>query len=141
VSAVAVGLGEAEFGLPLERVSAVLRPPPVTRTPWPPPDVVGVAHLRGSLLAVLDLGTRLRAAPAERPGRMVVVSPGGGREPVALLVDRVAGIVETDDAVEAPPPEAAAALPEGWLDGVVRSAEGRLVALLHLDNVLAGEDE
>jgi chemotaxis signal transduction protein len=141
VSAVAVGLGEAEFGLPLERVSAVLRPPPVTRTPWPPPDVVGVAHLRGSLLAVLDLGTRLRAAPAARPGRMVVVSPGGGREPVALLVDRVAGIVETGDAVEAPPPEAAAALPEGWLDGVVRSAEGRLVALLHLDNVLAGEDE
>ncbi len=121
MSAVAVGLGAAEFGLPLERVSAVLRPPPVTRTPFPPPDVVGVVHLRGALLGVLDLGTRLRAAPALRPGRLVVVTPAG-REPVALLVDRVAGIVETDDAVEAPPEEALAALPEGWLDGVVRSA-------------------
>ncbi len=43
--------------------------------------------------------------------------------------------------MEAPPEEALAALPEGWLDGVVRSAEGRLVALLHLDNVLAGVTE
>lgn len=141
MSAVAVGLGGAEFGLPLERVSAVLRPPPVTRTPFPPPDVVGVVHLRGALLGVLDLGTRLRAAPALRPGRLVVVTPGAGREPVALLVDRVAGIVETDDEVEPAPEEALAALPEGWLDGVVRSAEGRLVALLHLDNVLAGVTE
>jgi len=140
VSAVAVRLGPAEFGLPLERVSAVLRPPAVTRTPSPPPDVVGVVHLRGALLGVLDLGTRLGGAPARRPGRLVVVSPGGGGEAVALLVDRVAGIVETDDGVDPPPPEAVAALPEGWLDGVVRAEDGRLVTLLDLDNVLAGVD-
>lgn len=139
MSAVAVRLGPAEFGLPLARVSAVLRPPPVTRTPSPPPDVVGVVHLRGALLGVLDLGTRLGGAPARRPGRLVVVSPRGG-EAVALLVDRVAGIVETDDEVDPPPPEALAALPEGWLDGVVRAEDGRLVTLLDLDNVLAGVD-
>lgn len=141
MSAVAVRLGGAHFGLPLERVSAVLRPPPVTRAPFPPPDVVGVVHLRGALLGVLDLGTRLRGDPAVRPGRLVVVSPAAGGEAVALLVDRVAGIVETDEEVDPPPPEAVAGLPEGWLGGVVRSAEGRLVALLDLDNVLAGVTE
>jgi purine-binding chemotaxis protein CheW len=140
VSAVAVRLGAAEFGLPLDRVRAVLRPPPVTRVPFPPPDVAGVVHLRGALLAVLDLGTRLRFAPALRPGRLVVVAPRGGGEPLALLVDGVAGTVETEEWVDPPPPEAVAALPDGWMEGVVRSAEGRLVGLLHLDNVLAGED-
>lgn len=138
MSAVAVRLGAAEFGLPLERVRAVLRPPPVSRVPFPPPDVVGVVHLRGALLGVVDLGTRLRGAPARRPGRLVVVAPPAGAEPLALLVDGIAGIVEDDGEAEPPPPEAAAGLPEGWLEGVVRSAEGRLVALLHLDNVLAG---
>ncbi|HEX2188548.1 MAG TPA: chemotaxis protein CheW [Longimicrobiaceae bacterium] len=134
----AVRLGAAEFGLPLERVHAVLRPPPVSRVPFPPPDVVGVVHLRGALLGVLDLGTRLRGAPARLPGRLVVVAPRAGGEALALLVDGVSGIVEGEAGAEPPPPEAAAGLPDGWLGGVVRSEEGRLVALLDLDNVLAG---
>ncbi|HEX7242420.1 MAG TPA: chemotaxis protein CheW [Longimicrobiaceae bacterium] len=138
MSAVAVRLGRAEFGLPMERVREVLRPPPVTRTPFPPPDVVGVVHLRGALLAVLDLGTRLGGRPAATPGRLVVVSTGAGRERLALRVDRVSGVVETDDLVLPPPPEAAAALPEGWLAGVVSPADGRLVTLLRIDHVLSG---
>ncbi|HEV2149283.1 MAG TPA: chemotaxis protein CheW [Longimicrobiaceae bacterium] len=140
MSAVTVRLGAAEFGLPMERVRAVLRPPPLTRVPFPPPDVAGLVHLRGALVAVLDLGTRLRSGPARRPGRLVVVARGDGGEPLALLVDAVAGTVETGDLVDPPPAEAVAALPDGWLEGVVRSAEGRPVALLHLDNVLAGVD-
>lgn len=140
MSAVAVRLGGAEFGLPMDRVRAVLRPPPLTRVPFPPPDVAGVVHLRGALVAVLDLGTRLRSGPARRPGRLVVVASGGGGEPLALLVDAVAGTVDTEEWVEPPPAEAVAALPDGWLEGMVRSAGGGLVALLHLDNVLAGED-
>lgn len=138
MTAVAVRLGEAEFGLPMERVREVLRTPPVTRTPFPPPDVVGAVHLRGALLAVLDLGTRLRGRPARNPGRLVVVSGGGGAEPLALRVDRVTGVVETNELVIPPPPEAEAALPPGWLAGVVSPVEGRLVTLLELDNVLSG---
>jgi len=138
VTAVAVRLGDAEYGLPMERVREVLRPPPVTRTPFPPPDVLGVIHLRGALLAVLDLGTRLRGRPSAAPGRMVVVSSGAGRERLALRVDRVTGVVETDDLLFPPPPEAEAALPEGWLAGVVSPDSGRLVTLLDLENVLAG---
>lgn len=141
MSAVAVRLGPAEFGLPMERVSAVLRPPPVTRVPFPPPDVVGVVHLRGALLGVLDLGTRLRGSPARRPGRLVVVTRPGAGEPLALLVDGVSGIVEDGEEPEPPPPEAVAGLPDRWLGGVVRSADGGLVALLDLDNVLDGVAE
>lgn len=136
MSAVAVRVAGAEFGIPMSRVREVLRPAPVTRTPFPPPDVRGVAHLRGALLPVMDLGTRLGGAPAQEPGRMVVVE---GAEPVALLVDRITGVVETDELVIPPPPEAEAALPAGWLAGVVTPDEGRMVALLNLGPVLAGE--
>jgi purine-binding chemotaxis protein CheW len=135
VSAVAVRLGAAEYALPLEQVREVLRPPPVTRIPFPPADVRGVAQVRGALLAVLDLGTRLGGSPAASPGRMVVVTRGG--EPLGLLVDRVAGLVEADRAaLLAPPAEAEAALPEGWLAGVAEPEPGRRVAVLDLERVL-----
>lgn len=143
MTALAVALGGAEFGLPAGRVREVLRPPPLTRVPFAPRDVRGVAQLRGTLLAVMDLGLRLGSAPAASPGRLVVVAGPGG-EPLGLLVDRVAGLVESgtaaDEVLDPPPPEAEAALPPGWLAGVAQPAPGRRVALLNLERVLA-EDE
>jgi chemotaxis signal transduction protein len=144
VSAVAVRLGEAEYGLPMERVHQVLRPPPLTRVPFPPADVRGVTQVRGVMLAVLDLGTRLRGRPAGEPGRLVVVTHRGER--VGLLVDQVTGVVETGGepegtALEEPPEEAVAALAPGWLAGVAEPHPGRRVALLHLDQVLGEETE
>ncbi|HYW07084.1 MAG TPA: chemotaxis protein CheW [Longimicrobium sp.] len=137
MSALAVQLGLAEFGLPAASVREVLRPPPVTRVPFPPPDVRGVAQVRGALVTVLDLGTRLRGMPAAATGRMVVVAGPAG-EALGLLVDRVLGLVET--AAEAPPAEAEVSLPAGWLAGVAEPTPGRRVALLDLERVLAGDD-
>jgi len=140
VSAVSVRLGGALYGIPVQRVQRVLRPPPVSRVPFPPPDVRGVAQVGGAVLAVLDLGTRLGGAPAAAPGRLVVVRPGRGREPVAIHVDNVDELVD-DGEVEPPlPEEAAAALPEGWITGVARLRDGRRVALLDVERVLGGGD-
>ncbi len=138
MSALAVRLGAAEFGIPSATVREVLRPVPLTRVPFPPPDVRGVAQVRGTVMAVLDLGTRLGMGPAARAGRMVVVW-GRGREAVGLLVDRVEGLVETGGALAPPPEEAEAALPAGWLAGVVEPVPGRRIALLDLERVLGGE--
>lgn len=135
MSLVAVEVGGAEFGLPAARVVEVLRPPPLTRVPFPPADVRGVAQVRGAVLAVVDLGVRLGVGPAAAPGRLVVVR-GPGREAVGLLVDRVTGVVEDDGARLPAPAEAEAALPPGWLEGVAEPAPGRRVALLALERVL-----
>lgn len=138
MNAVAVRLGRAEFGIPAASVREVLRPPPLTRVPFSPPDVRGVAQVQGTVLAVVDLGTRLGMAAAAHPGRLVVVW-SRGREAVGLLVDRVEGMVDTGGATVPPPEEAQAALPAGWLAGVAEPAPGRRVALLDLERVLGGE--
>jgi purine-binding chemotaxis protein CheW len=138
VTAVAVRLGSAEFGIPSGSVREVLRPAPLTRVPFPPPDVRGVAQVGGTVMAVLDLGTRLGMGPAAVPGRMVVVW-GRGRETFGLLVDRVMGLVDTGGAIAPPTEEAEAALPRGWLAGVVEPVPGRRIALLDLERVLGGE--
>ncbi|MBB4639400.1 chemotaxis protein CheW [Longimicrobium terrae] len=138
MSVLAVHAGGAEFGIPADRVREVLRPPPLTRVPAPPPGILGVAQVRGTVLAVMDLGARLGMAPVASDGRLVVVW-GRGREAVGLLVDRVVGLAEAEDGESAPPAEAEAALPAGWLAGVSAPAPGRRVALLHLERVLGEE--
>jgi purine-binding chemotaxis protein CheW len=138
MSTLAVLLGRAEFGLPAGRVREVLRPPPVTRVPFAPAGVRGVAQVRGTVLAVVDLGARLGMAPVAGAGRLVVVW-GQGREAVGLLVDRVVGLVDDGGDEQPPPDEAQAALPQGWLAGVAVPAPGRRVALLHLERVLGEE--
>jgi purine-binding chemotaxis protein CheW len=138
VSTLAVLLGRAEFGLPAARVREVLRTPPVTRVPFAPPGVRGVAQVRGTVLAVVDLGARLGMGPVAGAGRLVVVWTRG-REAVGLLVDRVVGLMDDGGDEQPPPDEAEAALPPGWLAGVAVPAPGRRVALLHLERVLGEE--
>jgi chemotaxis signal transduction protein len=138
VSTLSVSVGGAEFGIPAERVREVLRPPPVTRVPFALDGVLGIAQVRGTVLAVVDLGERLGLAPVGGAGRLVVVW-GGGREAVGLLVDRVVGLLEEDGDEEDAPDEAAAALPPGWLAGIAVPRSGRRVALLHLERVLGEE--
>lgn len=136
MTTVSVHVGGAEYGIPATRVREVLRPPPVTRVPGAAAGVRGVAQVRGTVMAVVDLGLRLGLAPVRPPGRLVVVW-GPDREAVGLLVDRVEGVVEAEGA-EPAPPEAEAALPAGWLDGVAEPSPGRRVALLELERVLTG---
>lgn len=140
--AIVVRLGRAEFGIPINRVREVLRPPPLVRIPFPPPAVCGIIHLRGSVLPVIDLGLRLLGRASAPPGRLVVVSDGGGW---ALRVDGVLGLVSTSpESLREAPPEADATLPPGAVAGVVIPAPGRLVTLLNLAPVLslgdAGEE-
>lgn len=137
---VAVRVGGADFGIPVERVREVLRVPPLTRLPFPPPSILGVTGVRGAVLPVMDLGERLLGLPADREGRLVVVAdPGSGSE-VALLVDSVPGLTAVAGGERTPPAEVEASLPTGWIAGVAETRDGRLVTLLDLAPVLALTD-
>lgn len=144
---VAVRVGNADFGLPIERVREVLHPPPMARVPMTPPAVRGVASVRGDVVPVVDLGRRLGLgeAPAEG-GRLVVVTHEVTGEPIGLLVDEVRGLVERNaPELEAAPEEVVAGLPDGLVRAVVGAGQDRTVVILELDRVLeiagAGETE
>lgn len=137
---VVLRLGPAEYAVPVSAVREVVRPPPITRTPFAPPAVLGAVAIRGSILPVVDLGVRLFRAPARRPGALLVVRPGPAAEPVGLLVDAVTSLLEAGDAdTRLPPVEAEATLPPGWVSAMLEPEPGRLVALLDVDRVLHPE--
>lgn len=132
----AVTAAGAEFGLPVDSVQEVVRVPPVTRLPFPPPTIRGVTSVRGEVVTVMDLGMRLLGRSSDPERRLVVVTDPRTGEKVGLLVQEVAGLVSGDDRHETPP-ETEVSLPAGWVDRLVAPAPDRLVTVLRLEPVLA----
>ncbi len=92
------------FGVDLKEVQEVIRELPMTPVPLAPAAVSGLMNLRGQLVTVLDLRSRLDLGPGDpevKPMSVVVHSPDGA---ISLLVDEIGDVVEVDeDTFERPP--------------------------------------
>ena len=84
------------LALPAAQVMEIVRPPTITRVPHSPPNLLGVANLRGRVLPVVSVAGLLGHAPVEasRATRVVVVD---GASPVGLVVDAVLTIRKNSD--------------------------------------------
>jgi purine-binding chemotaxis protein CheW len=78
------------YGCDIEAVREIITYRRATRLPGAPPHVQGLINLRGTIVTVLDLGTRLdRARPLIRePGASIILVEHGARV-VGVVVDEV----------------------------------------------------
>ena len=128
-------LGREEFGIPVTQVREVIRVADITRVPHAPPHVRGVANLRGRILAVVELRSRLGLPPAElTPRSRVVVVEVRGRV-LGLLVDAVRQVTKVPEASVVPAPEEVISADVDYLRGVARW-QSRLIILLDLEKAL-----
>ena len=113
--------GEQGLALDVEQVRATGHAGPLTRLPWAPVYVWGVAEVGGEVLPVIDLAARLGLPPTphtfDPPPTVVVVE---SREPAALVVSRILGVATL--------PELHELGPEGLAAGV-RARHAGLVLL------------
>ena len=84
-------------GVDIARVHVVLRTSPVTPVPRSAPCVAGLLNLRGQIVTVVDLRTRLglEASDATSDAVHVVVESHG--ELLGLVVDREGDVVAVED--------------------------------------------
>jgi purine-binding chemotaxis protein CheW len=128
-------LDREEFGIPVTQVREVIRVSDITRVPQAPAHVRGVANLRGRILAVVELRSRLGLPPAEpTPHSRVVVVEVRGRI-LGLLVDAVSQVTKVPQASVVPAPEEVVSADADYLTGVARW-QSRLIILLDLDKAL-----
>ncbi len=87
-------VGKYLFGVDVALVQEVVRLQQITPVPLAPPEIAGLINLRGEVLTAIDLRARLGlpAADADREPVNVVVRVDD--EPVSLLVDEIAGVLE-----------------------------------------------
>ena len=128
-------LGREEFGIPVTQVREVIRVADITRVPQAPAHVRGVANLRGRILAVVELRSRLGLPPAEVTSRSRIVVVEVRERVLGLLVDVVSQVTKVPEASVVPAPDEVVSTDATYLTGVARW-QSRLIILLDLEKAL-----
>lgn len=126
-------LAGQHYAAPLAQVGEVLRDSDITPVPGAAHDLLGIRHLRGQIVPVMDGRRRLdlpkQPAPDAANVRVVVLHADG--QLIGLRVDAIGDLIHpTAQAIE-PPPAGRAARDDEPVSGVVPSAQG-FVALLDI---------
>ena len=124
------------FGIPVLKVQDILVPDKIAPVPLAPPEVRGSINLRGRIVTVIDVRTRLglpESRGEEVQGMGVTVETG--HDLYTLLVDSVGDVIGlSPDLYESNP----STLDQAWMefaDGVFR-LEGRLMVVLNTEHLL-----
>lgn len=128
-------LDKEEYGVPVLRSREIVRVGDITRIPEAPPHIRGVFNLRGRILPIVDLRTRLGLPPAViTPKSRIILVDAHGRQ-LSVLVDAVSRMTRVPASAVKPPPADVLSTYTDYVTGVAQLGE-RLVILLDLDKVL-----
>jgi purine-binding chemotaxis protein CheW len=129
-------VGGQRFGLPILRVQDVFVPERLTLVPLAPRDVAGLINLRGRIVTLIDLRSRLELGetPASDEPPMAIGIDWRG-ESYGLLVDNVGEVLKLDDSRrEANPVNLDPKVAE--LSVGIHRLEDQLLVLIDVDRVL-----
>ncbi|WP_201752665.1 chemotaxis protein CheW [Sphingomonas changnyeongensis] len=134
-------LDRQEFGVPIADVREILRvPDQMFRVPRAPAAVEGVINLRGSVLPVLDLRTRLgmdRLDTQERQ-RIIVFQIDGVR--TGFVVDHVSEVLSVDAGAIEPAPALSAAQDRLLPRLVNMGQRGRMLQLIDAHHLIDADE-
>jgi purine-binding chemotaxis protein CheW len=133
------GLGGAWYGLEASQVQEVILVQGNTMVYHAPPYVRGIINLRGKIVTVLDLETKvgIPSHPIGEDSRILIVE--WNHEQVGLLVEVVTEVVNLNNEQIEPVPLNISDGLRHFLSGVC-SIENRLIGIIDLDKVLAYEE-
>jgi purine-binding chemotaxis protein CheW len=128
------------FAVPVEHVSEIIDPLPVTRAPNAGAFAPGLINVRGAIAPFIDLRHRLGMKPAVvgETSRVLVLdlTVGGEATKVAMLADDVDDITETAVADLEAVPELGVRWPVDLISGVAKK-DGAIVILLDVETAFA----
>lgn len=127
--------GDLVCGLEILQVQETIKHFDITAVEHAPPYVRGVINLRGQLLTVIDLRSKLGLPVAEIDAQMRIVVVRGTDGIAGLLVDSVDDVVEVDGNNLKPPPGHIKEIP-GVFFSAIHQMETGLAAVLDLNEVL-----
>ena len=128
-------IGDQEFCVDIMSVREIRGWTPATPLPRTPSFVKGVINLRGAVLPIVDLASRLGFESTEASDRNVIIVAQIGEQVVGLLVDAVSDILTVTDDVIQPTPDVASETAKSFIRGLI-AMDGRMISLIGLDRVL-----
>lgn len=137
VSFVVVTLGGTDYAVPIHRVESIIASTDPTKIPGTDPHTPGVYKIRGRVVPIVNLRSRLGLEPRSpegATGRVLVVNTDGRN--VGIEVDEVSDVLSID------PADIQAAQPPiddlSDVSGILR-LEGRRMTIADIDALVADE--
>lgn len=131
-------LGEALCGLDIAMVEELNRPLEITPVPQAPPYVLGLVNLRGKIITVIDLGSKIGLEPATTTAASRIIFVQTATENLGLMVDQVTEVAEVDQLQVSAPPANLKGASSRFFEGVLKTDHG-LIGILQLSEVLKVE--
>ncbi|ADG12172.1 chemotaxis protein CheW [Caulobacter segnis] len=128
-------VGDQEYCVDIMAVREIRGWSPATTLPQSPGYMRGVINLRGAVLPIMDLASRLGMPVLEPTVRSVFIVVKAGDRTVGLLVDAVSDILSVNDDMIQPTPDVACDAVRSFVRGII-SIEGRMISEISLDRIL-----
>jgi purine-binding chemotaxis protein CheW len=128
-------MGNEEFGIDILNVKEIIRMLNITKIPNSPVYMEGIINLRGQVIPVIDLRTKLGMPKrkADTDTRIVVVDIEG--RTVGFLVDAVSEVLRIPKNITEAPPEITTGINSEYITAVGK-LEDRLLTMIDLNKVM-----
>jgi len=133
-------VADAEYGVPILSVQEIRSAGKATPIPNAPDHVLGVINLRGAIVPIIDLRTRLELGPADSDGKAVVIVvrlAGDDKSRLAgLAVDAVSDVHTLCPEQLQPAPEFGSDPSAEWTTNLA-TVNDKMIILIDIDRMAA----
>lgn len=127
-------LGGEEYAIPLLAVKEVIAPPEITPVPQCPPYFLGIMNLRGQIISVIDMRTKLGIKPSAGSENAIIICDVQPN-PMGIMVDAINSVHAPSADEMSGKPELRAQKSADHIAAVFRSRES-LVLILDIERAL-----
>lgn len=133
-------IGNEEFGVDILNVQEINKMTQITRVPNAPDFVEGVINLRGRIIPVIDLRTRLKLDKKEhdKDTRIIVVEISN--KTVGFIVDAVKEVLRVPVSITEAPPEIVTGIDSEFIKSVGK-LDDRLLILIDLNKIITNVEK
>ena len=122
------------YGVNIMDIKEIIKPREVTEIPRAPAFVSGIISLRGTIIPIIDMRSRLGLSCSNVTGKERVVVIKIDQSFSGLLVDEVIQVVRVDKEHMEPAPSVLEGIDRDFVSGIGRSA-GRFIIILNLKSI------
>jgi purine-binding chemotaxis protein CheW len=131
-------IGDQEYCIDIMSLREIRGWTSATELPDSPKYVKGVINLRGAVVPIVDLATRLGLEPSEQTERSVIMITHIGDQLVGLSADAVLDILSIKPETIQPTPQVSTHDTTRFINGLV-ALKDRMISVIDLVNVLPAD--
>jgi len=133
-------IGNEEFGINILLVQEIIKMLQITKIPNTPEYVEGIINLRGKIIPVVDLRSRLgmNKKDMNKDSRVIVVEVDN--KTIGFIVDSVNEVIRIPANITEPPPELITGVDSEYIKSVGK-LEDSLLILIDIEKILKSEEK